>query len=110
MALATLAGCALIMLSSFMGGEPSPITLAWMHPGNSAESSSLPWLSYVVLAGSLSVTNFIVQALHHHEQIGKFPDLALLFGPAASPVALSANKRQASRQVFSSWASSVEAQ
>lgn len=79
MAIATLAGAALLAAYSLNYATLSPITLL----GVSATPDQIPSNSLVrciVLASVMALINFVVQALHHHEKIGRFPDLTALLG------------------------------
>ncbi|GAX80651.1 hypothetical protein CEUSTIGMA_g8086.t1 [Chlamydomonas eustigma] len=100
MALGTLGGAACAAAFSIYQATPSPITLmsspvfAGMMPSGAKSTTAitagcataLPLSTitqFVILAGVLAGINFVVQALHHHEKVGQFPDLAALAGFSA---------------------------
>ena len=69
MALATLAGAALMAVYSLRYAVPSSITLL----GNSAAADAVPLSSlagYVAMAAVMAAVNFAVQGLHHHDRWG----------------------------------------
>ncbi|GFH27947.1 uncharacterized protein HaLaN_26346 [Haematococcus lacustris] len=55
--------------------------------------------SYAWVAAATSAINFLIQGLHHHEQVGRFPDLTALFGPPVPAMRAPGSKQQ----LWSSW-------
>jgi len=86
MALGTLAGAACAASFSIYQAAPSPISQFAASPSAiaaAAGTTSLPLLTisqFILLAGVLAGINFVVQALHHHEKVGQFPDFTALAG------------------------------
>lgn len=125
-ALATLAFCAAVQGYS-LAVLPASASVSHQHVtpaalltlGYTGSSSAAAWAGYAALALCAAAATFVVQALHHHDKVGTFPDVAALLAPWSGAKAPSSSTAQATatarvslaplgarsdrRQIWSSW-------